>query len=96
MRGGECGISAARMPNNGAGMAIGGRARVAHIYASPCSDATARCAAVQSPRRCSYSAREARRQASGDDEALVVSLTVGHTAKHAPSRRPRSPLVDRV
>jgi hypothetical protein len=79
------------------GPASGGRARVARIYASPCSEATARCAAGQSCRRCSYSAREARRRTSGDDEASVVSLTVGHAASHAPSRRPRSPLPsDRV
>jgi hypothetical protein len=73
------------------GAASGGRAWVARIDTSPCSDATARCVAAQSCRRCSYSAREVRRQASGDDEASVVSLTVGHAAKHAPSRRPRSP-----
>jgi hypothetical protein len=73
------------------GPASGGRARVVRIYASPCSDATARCATGQSCHRCSYSAREARRRASGD-EASVVPLTMDHTASHAPSRRP----VDRV
>jgi hypothetical protein len=73
------------------GPASGGRARVARIYASPCSEATARCAAGQSCRRCSYSAQEARRRASGDDEVSVVSLTVGHAASHMLSRRPRSP-----
>jgi hypothetical protein len=40
--------------------ASGGRARVAHIYASPCFEVTPRCAVAQSYRRCSYSAREAR------------------------------------
>jgi hypothetical protein len=55
----------------------GGCARVPRIYASPCSEATPRCAAAQSCRRCNYSAREA----SGDDEAPIVSLTVGHTAR---------------
>jgi hypothetical protein len=69
----------------------GVHACVAHIYARPCSDATARCTAGQSCRQCSYSAREARRRASRDDEASVVPLTVGHAASHAPSRRPRSP-----
>jgi hypothetical protein len=64
-RGGEC--YAARMPSNGAGQdfigaASGGRARVTRIYASPCSDAMARCAAGQSCHRCSYLAREARRR----------------------------------
>jgi hypothetical protein len=69
-----------------------GRARMARIYASPCSDVTACCAAGQSYHRCSYSAREARKRASGDDEPSVVPLTVVHAVSHAPSRRPRSPL----
>jgi hypothetical protein len=64
-RGEEC--CAARMPSNGArhdfiGAASGGHARMARIYASPCSDATARCAVGQSCHRCSYLAREARRR----------------------------------
>jgi hypothetical protein len=42
------------------GPASGGRARVACIYAILCSEATARYAAAQSCRRCSYSTREAR------------------------------------
>jgi hypothetical protein len=79
------------------GAASGGRARVVRIFAISCSDATTRCAAAQSYRRCSYSAQEARRRASGDDEPSVVSLIVGHATKHTPSRRPRSPPpLDRV
>jgi hypothetical protein len=35
-------------------------------------------------------------ETSGDDEASIVPLTVGHAASHAPSRRPRSPPVDKV
>jgi hypothetical protein len=73
------------------GPASDGHARVAHIYASPCSEATASCAAGQSCRWCSYSAREARRRASGDDEVSVIPLIVGHAASYVPSRRPRSP-----
>jgi hypothetical protein len=38
------------------GPVSGGRAHEARIYASPCSEATARCAAGQSCCRCSYSA----------------------------------------
>jgi hypothetical protein len=45
----------------------------------------------QSCHRCSYSAREARRRASGDEEGVGQSLTVGHAASHAPSQHPRSP-----
>jgi hypothetical protein len=78
------------------GPASGGRARVARIYASPCCEATARCAAAQSCRRCSYLVREVRRRASGDDEASFVPLTVDQAASHAPSRRPRSHPMDRV
>jgi hypothetical protein len=54
---GKCGeeeeSSAARMSNNGTkepffiAASSGGRARVARIYASPCSEATPRCAAAQ-------------------------------------------------
>jgi hypothetical protein len=83
------------------GAASGGHAHMARIYASPCSDTTARCAALlrkaAAGAQCSYSAWEARRRVSGDDEPSMVSLTVGHAASHVPSWRPRSPLpVDRV
>jgi hypothetical protein len=75
--------------------ASGGRARMAHIYASPCSKVTPRCADAQSYRRCSYSAREARRRASGDDEVWRLSPIVGQ-GDHASIRRPWSPPIDRV
>jgi hypothetical protein len=58
--------------------------------ADACSDATARCTAAK---LLPFAAPllGAGDEASGDDEASVVPLTVGHVASHAPSRRPRSP-----
>jgi hypothetical protein len=59
----------------------GGRARMAHINAVPCSKATARCAAAQGCRRCSHSA--SRRQTSRKDEegiTAVVHTGCCHTA----------------
>jgi hypothetical protein len=48
-------------------------------------------AAGQSCCRCSYSAWEARRRASGDDEAVTQSLTGGYVVSHAPIRGSPSP-----
>jgi hypothetical protein len=66
---GECArvgklCGATRMNNNSVVEGFysrGERARMARIYASPCSEATPHCAAAQSCRRCSHSAQEARR-----------------------------------
>jgi hypothetical protein len=85
---GKCGeeeeSSAARMSNNGTKEPIfiaassDGRARVARIYASPCSDATPRCAAAQS---CAGAVIRCGRR---DDELSVLSLTVGHAVSPPP------------
>jgi hypothetical protein len=63
---------------------------MAFISRHACSDATARCAATK---LLPFAAPllGAGDETSGDDEASVVPLTVGHPTSHAPSRRPRSP-----
>jgi hypothetical protein len=57
-------MRAAMAPGRGVfiGAASGGHELMARISASPCFEATARCAATQSCRRCSYLAREARQR----------------------------------